>query len=102
MIPGGKYMEDFDIDFGKKSKPKGDKLDMNVSALCQKNGKKVAYVTFSDGKRLAEGEIPACRILSNSGFTKDEVSKLEEYMKQNLDMITTMASAINPIKAMMK
>ena len=95
-------MEDFAIDFGKKNKPKEDKLDMSVSALCPKNGEKVAYVTFSDGRRLAEGEIPACRILSNSGFTEVEVSKLEQYMKQNLDMIRTMASAINPIKAMMK
>ena len=95
-------MEDFAVDFGKRNKPKEDKLDMNVSAFCQKNGQKVAYVTFSDGRRLAEGEIPACRILSNSGFTEVEVSKLEQYMKQNLDMIRTMASAINPIKAMMK
>ncbi len=95
-------MEDFAIDFGKKSKSSEDKLDMSVSALCPKNGEKVAYVTFSDGKRLAEGEIPACRILSNNGFTEGEVSKLEEFMKRNLDMIKTMASAINPIKAMMK
>ena len=95
-------MEDFAIDFGKKNKPKEDKLDMNVSALCQKNGQKVAYVTFSDGRRLAEGEIPACRILSNSGFTEEEISKLEEYMERNLEMIKNMASAINPIKAMMK
>ena len=95
-------MEDFAVDFGKKSEPKEDKLDMNVSAFCQRNGEKIAYVTFSDGKRLAEGEIPACRILSNNGFTEAEAHKLEEYMRQNLDMIKTMASAINPIKAMMK
>lgn len=95
-------MENFDIDFGKREKKTGGALDMKVSSLCGKNGEKKAFVTFSDGKRLAEGEIPRCVIISNKGFSDEEVKKLEEYMKQNLPMLKSMAASINPIKALMK
>ena len=40
----------------------GDQLDMKVSPVCEKNGKKFAYVSFSDGNRVAEGLIPESRI----------------------------------------
>ena len=75
---------------------------MVVSGVCKKGGRKVAYVTFSEGKRVAEGEIPKCRINKSEGFSEKEVAGLEFYMKQNLDMLKKMASAINPIKAMMR
>ena len=35
-----------------------DELQMQVSPICNKNGEKLAYVTFSDSVRRAEGEIP--------------------------------------------
>ena len=77
-------------------------LRMQVSGVCKKGGRKVAYVTFSEGKRVAEGEIPKCRINKSEGFSEKEVAGLEFYMKQNLDMLKKIASAINPIKAMMR
>lgn len=95
-------MENFDLDFRKKEKTSSGALDMKVSSLCQKNGEKKAYVTFSDRNRLAEGEIPKCEIISNKGFSKEEVERLEDYMKQNLEMLRKMAASVNPIKAMMK
>ena len=73
--------------------------DRQVSSICNKNGEKVAYITFSDSKRQAEGEIPKCMINSNNGFSEDEIHALEEYMRQNLDMLKGLAKDINPIRS---
>ena len=79
-----------------------DELQMQVSPICNKNGEKVAYVTFFDDVRQAEGEIPKCIINSNIGFSEEEINALEDYMKQNLDMLKALAKEINPIKSFMK
>jgi hypothetical protein len=99
-------MQDFPLDFGKKqeksSEKNSDSLDMQVSSICEKDGKKLAYVIFADKSRKAEGQIPDCIITSNNGFSAEEIAGLEMYMKQNLNMLKSMAKSINPIKAMMK
>ena len=41
-----------------------EELKMSVSPICQKEGKRIAYVSFTDGKRTAEGKIPDCIIYS--------------------------------------
>ena len=66
------------------------------------NGKKMAYVTFSDGVRNAEGRIPACKITSNEGFATIEVEQLEKYMTEHLEEIKTMAANVNVLDAFMK
>ncbi len=95
-------MEDFSLEVKNVKPPEPDELSMQVSPICDRDGEKYAYVTFSDGKRNAEGEIPKCVILSNEGFSKDEIYELEDYMEKNLDMLKKMAASVNPIKAMMK
>lgn len=77
-------------------------LQMSVSPICQKNGKKVAYVAFSDEVRTAEGEIPECRITRNSGFSDEEVRQLEQYMKAELATLKKMAAGINVMQAFME
>ena len=77
-------------------------MNMLVSGISEKDGKKVAYIMFEDDTRSAEGLIPECSITSNNGFTDDEVAQLEDYMKENLAMLKRQAAGINPIKAMMK
>ena len=57
-----------------------DELNMSVSPICVKDGNRYAFVTFSDGKRSAEGKIPDCKIISNKGFSDAEEKKLEEYI----------------------
>ncbi len=76
-------------------------LNMTVSPVCEKNGQKTAYVSFSDGARMAEGEIPDCRITKNNGFDEDEAAQLELYMKGNLMMLKKMASSVNVLDAFM-
>ncbi|MBQ8592072.1 MAG: hypothetical protein IJ485_04935 [Lachnospiraceae bacterium] len=81
---------------------KNHELNMSVSPVCVKDGKQYAFVTFSDGKRLAEGKIPACKIISNDGFGKDEVEQLEAYMHKELQQLKKMAAGIRIIDAFMK
>ena len=96
-------MEDFSLDMEKKNKEtKPSELQMQVSPICVKENKKMAYVTFNDGNKSAEGEIPKCVIISNNGFSKDEIYQLEDYMEKNLEMLKSMAASVNPLKAMMK
>ena len=76
-------------------------LSMSVSPICEKNGQKAAYVSFSDGNRSAEGKIPDCKITKNNGFDEGEVAQLELYMKGNLMMLKKMASSVNVFDAFM-
>lgn len=80
----------------------GDAVNMLVSGISQRNGKKVAYVLFEDGERSAEAVIPECEILTNKGFSETELKQMKQYMQKNLDMIKNKAAGINPIHAMMK
>ena len=79
-----------------------DELNMSVSPICVKDGKRYAFVNFTDGNRFAEGKIPDCKIISNKGFSKEEVGKLEEYMNKELPRLRQMAAGINVLGAFMK
>ncbi len=77
-------------------------VNMSVSPICVKDGKKYAFVTFSEGERLAEGKIPDCTIISNTGFTAEEVAQLESYMQKELPKLKEMAAGIHLLDAFMK
>ncbi len=79
-----------------------EELKMSVSPICVKDGNRYAFVNFTDGNRLAEGKIPDCKIISNKGFSEDEVGKLEEYMQKELPKLKQMAAGINVLGALMK
>lgn len=79
-----------------------DELNMSVSPICVKDGNRYAFVTFSDGNRLAEGKIPDCKIISNKGFSEAEIGQLEEYMQKELPKLKQMAAGINVLDAFMK
>ncbi|MCR5215490.1 MAG: hypothetical protein K6C69_00920 [Lachnospiraceae bacterium] len=80
-----------------------DTVNMTVSPICRgPRGDKYAFVNFEDGNRVAEGKIPDCKILSSSGFTPEEVSRLESYMEENLGILKKMAAGIHVLDAFMK
>ena len=72
-----------------------EEMQMSVSPICTKDGKKYAFVSFTDGNRTAEGKIPECVITYHTGFHDDEVHQLEEYMKRELPQLKRMAAGIN-------
>lgn len=77
-------------------------MNLQVSGVSDRDGKKVAYVLFTDGEKTAEGIIPDCEILRSSGFSEAEEKNLKEYMEENLAMLKRTASGVNPFTAMMK
>lgn len=77
-------------------------MTMTISGISEKNGEKLAYVCFEEGKRSAEGIIPDCKINKNNGFTEEEVKMLEEYLIANLADLKKQATQISPFRAMMK
>jgi len=79
-----------------------NEVKMTVSPICVKGEEKYAFVSFSDGERYAEGKIPSCKIISNKGYTEDEVGQLEDYMRKELNELKKMAAGINVIDAFMK
>ena len=76
-----------------------DSLKLSVSPIVMKDGERMAYVTFEDPGRNAEGVIPACKIQNSKGFTKEEVAQLEDYMRNNLAKLKSMAASVNPMDA---
>ncbi len=79
-----------------------ESIKMTVSAICtdKSDKRKYAYVTFSDGKRSAEGTIPSCEITKNDGFSDEEIAALRFYMKTNLDELKRIAAQINVFEAL--
>lgn len=77
-----------------------EELNMSVSPICVKDGKKYAYILFSDNVRSAEGVIPDCRIINNNGFLEDEVKQLEAYMERSLPELKRLAAGQNAFNAM--
>jgi len=75
---------------------------MSVSPVCEKDGKKIAYVSFTDGERTAEGRIPDCKIIAGEGFDAAEVLLLETYMKRELTQLKKMASGVRLMDAFLK
>lgn len=75
-------------------------LKMSVSPVCVKDDKQYAFVAFTDETREAEGRIPECVIISNKGFTEEEVNSLEDYMRRELKSLKKMAAGIRLIDAL--
>ena len=80
---------------------RNDEITMTYSSLLQKNGQKAICVRFertSDtGSDYAEALLPDHRINKQSGFTEEEIVKLEEYLKGNKDYILQEAKKISGI-----
>lgn len=97
-------MQNFSLRDNKETTQKqaSPSVDISVSGVFDKDGKKIAYVSFSDGERTAEGTIPDCVITRNKGFSPEEKEQLEEYMKLELSSLKKMASGINVVKALME
>ncbi len=100
---GRKQVDSSQINFWKadESDSMNDEMNMRVSSVCEKDGKRFAFVTFSDSERMAEGRIPECVIISNNGFSLEEVKMLEMYMKNDLSHLKRLAAGVRWIDAFM-
>lgn len=74
-------------------------MKMSVSSIVGKDKKKAIYVLFSDGKRSAEGRLPDGKMISNQGFTQQEIQQLEQYLNREKNTIVAMAKNVNAMDA---
>lgn len=70
-------------------------MTMSVSPICVKDGKKYAFVRFTDGGKNCEWTIPEVKLSSNDGFSEEELSGLKFYVKNNMTDLKRMAAQIN-------
>lgn len=79
-----------------------EEMKMSVSPIVRKDGKKYIYVEFDDGTHRAEGRLPDKKLVSNEGFSEEEVAALEFYLKHQEQEIVEMAKKVNAMNAFMK
>lgn len=75
-----------------------DSVDMLVSGIINREGKRFVRVSFVRGRDTAEGIVPDGIVEHVRGFSDAEVTKLECYLKDNCGEIMEQARQINPIK----
>lgn len=98
-------MEDFNVDNGLNTDSNADhdqELTMTYSAVYRgRDNKKTVRVSFertvNGKKQSADGILPEGRIEKAEGYTAEEVSMLEQYLKDNSVKIIELAEKIkNP------
>jgi len=81
-------------------------VNMIYSCLLHKDKKRIVRVTFertgTTGYEYAEGIIPDGIIERQKGFTQEEVTKLESYLKEHVDDIFSKAKEISGLKHWMR
>ena len=75
-----------------------DSVNMLVSGIINKKGRRYARVSFIRGKDIAEGIVPDGIVDHAEGFSDDEVFKLERYLRENCGDIMEQARQVNPLK----
>ena len=79
-----------------------EELRMSVSSMTRTKDSKAVYILFTDGEKSAELTLPECKVISNKGFTDEEIAGLKYYISSDRETIYAMAKKVNPMKAMMK
>ncbi len=76
-------------------------IKMSVSSMTRTKDSKAVYVLFQDGDKNAEFSLPGCKLLSNKGFSAEEISQLKDYINNEQDKIYSLAKEVNPMRAFM-
>lgn len=75
-----------------------DSVNMLVSGIINREGRRFARVSFIRGKDIAEGVVPDGIVDHAEGFSDAEVAKLERYLRENCGEIMERARGVDPIK----
>ena len=79
-----------------------EELELQISGVTEKDGKKQAHVCFRGKDRYAEGLIPDCVLGKCEGFSDEEKEQLTDYLRANLTELKKTAAGINPLRAIME
>ena len=77
-------------------------VTMLVSGLVVKDNRKIVRVSFLRNDDFAEGIMPDAIIEKSKGFTVDELTKLEKFMRLHKEEILQQAKEVNPIRSWLK
>ncbi|MBP5310020.1 MAG: hypothetical protein J6Z05_05290 [Lachnospiraceae bacterium] len=76
-------------------------IKMSVSSMTRTKDSKAVYVMFSDNEKTAEFSLPGLSLVSNKGFSDEEIEQLRDYINNEQDSIYALAKQVNPMKAFM-
>lgn len=76
-------------------------VKMLVSGAIHKDDRTFARVSFMRGKDWAEGIVPDGVIEKSEGFTKEEITQMEDYLVREKDMLVKQAKGVNPLRNML-
>lgn len=79
-----------------------DEVTMLVSGIVEKDNRKIVRVSFLRGKDYAEGLMPDGRVEKSEGFTPQELTKLEKFMRLHKEEILQQAKEVNPIRSWLR
>lgn len=74
-----------------------ENVNMLVSSILKKEGKKYARVSFTRDEDFAEFLIPDMVLDRVSGFSKEETDKLKIYLIENKKLVMDMAKDVKPM-----
>ena len=77
-------------------------VTMLVSGLVVKDNRKIVRVSFLRDNDYAEGIMPDAIIEKSKGFTAEELTKLEKFLRLHKDEILQQAKEVNPIRSWLK
>lgn len=77
-------------------------VEMLISGFFTKDGRKMMRISFMRGKDFAEGLLPDGIIDRSEGFSEEEISKLEKFIRTNSQEIMAQGKEINPIRSWLK
>lgn len=77
-------------------------VTMLVSGIVVKDNRKIVRVSFLRDKDYAEGIMPDGIIEKSKGFTQDELTKLEKFLRLHKEEILQQAKEVNPIRSWLK
>lgn len=83
-----------------KKEPVSGEMKVLISGMLHKEDKTFVRISFLREKDWAEGILPEGMIEKSEGFTKEEIGKLEEYLKGEKAAILEQAKRVNPIRKM--
>ena len=81
------------------NKGMNSEIKMSVSSMTRTKDNKAVYILFEDGTKNAEFCLPEGKLVSNSGFSDEEIAQLKDYVDNEKDSIYELARQVNPMKA---
>ncbi len=77
-------------------------VTMLVSGFVVKDNRRIVRVSFLRDNDYAEGIMPDAIIEKSKGYTSEELTKLEKFLRLHKEEILQQAKEVNPIRSWLK